>query len=345
MVKTKRSVATAKAGATTTESSVSAPPVNDDGSGNLPDPDVQSKIDLQSLLAQKEKTIEVLTAQNTKLTFDLVNERIKTKKFTKDQGTFRTACRATANQAVTRLKLEMTGLKANMKDQEESKKFLLKAKDIKYKESVTVQKNTLKTSQKLTSTIATMQKTHSLQVTSISTLSGDLMAKIRECDLIKKENKALASQNAALERRAVACDERKMEHALQVKQITFETEALKAKKVDKVNVFKDQSNHQAHNRKLEAIQVTAQCRKKNKDDDVNRRQKAKEKKFQGGSDQMGLLLGEIRKQNEVHGGCVPNPGTTPVTGVSFVLVGNQNDYMDALTTILFLIYTPCSIHR
>jgi hypothetical protein len=329
MVTSKRSVATAKAGATTTESSVSAPPVNDDGSGNLPDPDVQSKIDLQSLLAQKEKTIEVLTAQNTKLTFDLVNERIKTKKFTKDQGTFRTACRATANQAVTRLKLEMTGLKANMKDQEESKKFLLKAKDIKYKESVTVQKNTLKTSQKLTSTIATMQKTHSLQVTSISTLSGDLMAKIRECDLIKKENKALASQNAALERRAVAC----------------ETEALKAKKVDKVNVFKDQSNHQAHNRKLEAIQVTAQCRKKNKDDDVNRRQKAKEKKFQGGSDQMGLLLGEIRKQNEVHGGCVPNPGTTPVTGVSFVLVGNQYDYTDALTTILFLIYTPCSIHR
>jgi hypothetical protein len=77
MVKTKRSVATAKAGATTTESSVCAPPVNDDGSGNLPDPDVQSKIDLQSLLAQKEKTIEVLTAQNTKLTFDLVNDESK----------------------------------------------------------------------------------------------------------------------------------------------------------------------------------------------------------------------------------------------------------------------------
>jgi hypothetical protein len=31
---------------------------------------------------------------------------------------------------------------------------------------------------------------------------------------------------------------------------------------------------------------------------------------------MHLLLGKICKQNKVNGGCIPNPGTTPITGLS-----------------------------
>ena len=31
---------------------------------------------------------------------------------------------------------------------------------------------------------------------------------------------------------------------------------------------------------------------------------------------MGLLFGEMCKQTEANGGCVPKPGTTPITKVS-----------------------------
>jgi hypothetical protein len=52
MVHNKWSVEMATAGAMSMESGMSAPPVNDDGSSNLSDPDLQNKIDLQSLLAE-----------------------------------------------------------------------------------------------------------------------------------------------------------------------------------------------------------------------------------------------------------------------------------------------------
>jgi hypothetical protein len=56
----KRLVETAKAGTSSMESSVSAPPVNDDGSGNLSDPVVPNLADSQSLFDKKEKACEVL---------------------------------------------------------------------------------------------------------------------------------------------------------------------------------------------------------------------------------------------------------------------------------------------
>jgi hypothetical protein len=64
--------------------------------------------------------------------------------------------------------------------------------------------------------IASMQKMHNSQVITISTLNGDIMAKIRECDMFKKENKLLTSQVMALQRKSVVIDECKMEHALQL---------------------------------------------------------------------------------------------------------------------------------
>jgi hypothetical protein len=60
MVRSKRLVETAKAGTSSTESSVSAPPVNNDGSGNLSDPVVPNLADLQSLFDEKQKACEVL---------------------------------------------------------------------------------------------------------------------------------------------------------------------------------------------------------------------------------------------------------------------------------------------
>jgi hypothetical protein len=93
MVLSKWSVETAMAGAAITETSVSTPPVNNDGSGNLSDLDVQNKVDLQSLLAKKDKSFEVLEGKNVTLTFDLIRERLKTKSLEKDYITFRTTCK------------------------------------------------------------------------------------------------------------------------------------------------------------------------------------------------------------------------------------------------------------
>jgi hypothetical protein len=148
------------------------------------------------------------------------------------------------------------------------------------------------------------------------------MAKICECDIIKKENKLLTSQFMALERKSLVIDEHKMEHMLQLKHMVLETELLKVQKLEQTKVLKDQTNHQEHKRKLETIQFTAKARQKGKDKDAKRRHCAKQKKFQGGSDQMSLLLGKIRKQNELNGGKVPTPGTTPITGVSLQQLRN-----------------------
>jgi hypothetical protein len=94
---------------------------------------------------------------------------------------------------------------------------------------------------------------------------------------------------AALERKLAVIDERKMEHMLQLKHIVMETEAFKVQKMEQTKILKNQSNHQEHKRKLRAIQLTAKTQQKGKDDDVKRHHCVKQKKFQGGSNQMGLL--------------------------------------------------------
>ena len=154
-------------------------------------------------------------------------------------------------------------------------------------------------------TIDGLHKTHNNDVTIISKLKGDIMGKIRECELYKKENKSLTSQVNVFQKKACGLEERKMEHALQLKKLVLDTEALKVKNVEQSKVLKDRSNEQDHKRKLETISFLAKSRQKTKDNDEKRKSVSKLKKFQGGSDQMGLLLGEIRKQTEVNGGCVP----------------------------------------
>jgi hypothetical protein len=99
------------AGASSTESSVSAPPMNDDGSGNLSDPALPNKIDLQSLFAEKEKSFEVLQLKNATLTFDLIRERLKTKSLLSERGSFRASCKQAANQVVTSVNITISTLK------------------------------------------------------------------------------------------------------------------------------------------------------------------------------------------------------------------------------------------
>jgi phosphoenolpyruvate synthase/pyruvate phosphate dikinase len=72
-----------------------------------------------------------------------------------------------------------------------------------------------------------LQKKVSAQGISISNLNGDIMSKIRECDIYKKENKILTSQMTALNRKCVDVNKRKMEHVRQLKKIKMETESIK----------------------------------------------------------------------------------------------------------------------
>jgi hypothetical protein len=143
MVTSKRSDVTATAVSATTENSISTPPDNDDASAKQADPDVLNKSDLESLLAKKEKSLKVLEDQNTTLTFDLVREHLKAKMLEKDQSNFRTACKKTANQAVTLGKIKLARLKdCSMKSQEKSKQYLLKAKYVRFKETVALHQGT-----------------------------------------------------------------------------------------------------------------------------------------------------------------------------------------------------------
>jgi hypothetical protein len=108
-----------------------------------------------------------------------------------------------------------------------------------------------------------------------------------------------------------------MEHALQLKKIEMETESIKMQKYQQTKVLKEQTNVLEHKRKLKTIAFTARARQSGKAKESKRKLDAKMKKFQGGTDDMGVLHGELRKQNIVNGGCVPNPGTTSLTEVSF----------------------------
>ena len=135
-----------------------------------------------------------------------------------------------------------------------------------------------------------------------------------------KENKSLSSQVAILTRRSVEVNERKMEHALQLKKIEMETESIKMQKYQQTKVLKEQTNVLEHERKLKMIAFTARTRQSGKARESKRKLDAKMKKFQGGTDDMGVLHGELRKQNTVNGGCVPNPGTTSLTEVSLFFV-------------------------
>jgi hypothetical protein len=157
MVTSNRPIPTARVVAATTENSVTAPSVNDDATAKQADPDVQNKIDLLSLLCQKEKSLKELWNLHSMLSFDLNFERLKTKSLEKDQTNFRASCKTSANQVLCRLNLEIGNLKDAMKTQEQTKQNLLKSKDIKCKETLVLYCNNMRSNMKLVSTVAGLQ--------------------------------------------------------------------------------------------------------------------------------------------------------------------------------------------
>jgi hypothetical protein len=83
------------------------------------------------------------------------------------------------------------------------------------------------------------------------------MAKIWENNVLKKENKTLKANLGTLERKLLAYNKQKVLHALQLKQIALEMEALKVRKVKQGKLLKEKTNVLDHKRKLEAIKFIA----------------------------------------------------------------------------------------
>ena len=134
-------------------------------------------------------------------------------------------------------------------------------------------------------------------------------------------------------------DEKKMDHALRLKIIAKETEELKVLKIEKTKILRDKTNDTEFKRKLETIEFVASTKKKGKEEDVVRKEKARQGKLKIGSEQMGLLHGELRKQVASNGGTVPNPGTTPLPMVSHYITGNYL-IISVLTNDFFTLLFP-----
>lgn len=319
MVSPKRAVTTAADDDMGTEISLSAPPIDDDGSDNLSDPNVRVQEDLQSLLDEKQKSYYDLQKKSEKTMVDLKIERQKTQQLEKDRCAFRSSCKSNAKHTTDALTEALNHHKALAKSQEKSKTESLKSKDSKIKDLNGQLGVNMKSCKKMMVTVDDLRRTVSRHANTISCLRGDIMSKLRECDMYRKENKSLSTQVASLTRKCTEVDERKMEHALQLEKIKMETENIKLRKYQQTNVLKEQTNVLEHERKLKTIAFTARTRQSGKAKETKRKLDAKLKKFQGGTDDMGVLHGELRKQNTVNGGCVPNPGTTSLTEVSFLV--------------------------
>ena len=206
-----------------TESNVSAPPANDDESDTPSDPNVRIQEDLQSLLDKKQTSIYDLQKKTKKMTVDLSIERQKTKQLEKDRLSFISSCKSTAKQTVDAMNITITHLKTLAKSQEKSTAELLKAKDVKFKELNSQLQKNMKNCKKMLTTIDDLQRTVSRQSINISNLKGDIMSKMREGNIFKKENRQLSSQLSVLHQKNFEVNERKMEHALQLKKIEMET--------------------------------------------------------------------------------------------------------------------------
>jgi hypothetical protein len=77
------------------------------------------------------------------------------------------------------------------------------------------------------------------------------MSKIRECDMLKEENKTLSSDVTALGRKCLEIDERR---------IHMQVESIKICKYEQTEVLKEQTNMRDHERKLKMIEFTASTR-------------------------------------------------------------------------------------
>lgn len=312
MVRTKRSSKEVISGALATETSGNVPPSNDDESGELSDVANGNKTDVEGLLAVSDKSLRDVKRSNATLTSQLTSLRSKVKTLENE----RAASKSTWKAEVANLNLTITTFKQIAKSAERSKQDLLKAKDVKFKETHTLYQKNLKANSKLVDQVAALNRRVSLQIINVSTLNGDLMAKMREVDGLKKEIKSLSLKLGVFAKKSNVNDEKRMEHALQLKRLVKETEELKVRKIEQAKVLKEQTNQMDHKRKLETIEFTATTRQQGKESELNRKQKAKQGKMQVGADQMGVLHGELRKQVASNGGTVPNPGTTPLPMVS-----------------------------
>jgi ElaB/YqjD/DUF883 family membrane-anchored ribosome-binding protein len=102
-----------------TESSLSVPPMDDDGSDNLSDPNVLIQEDLQSLLDKKQKLLYHLQKKSKKTMVDLKNERQKTKQLENDHlMAFISTYKKNAKHTVDALTIAIDHHKSNVKSQE-----------------------------------------------------------------------------------------------------------------------------------------------------------------------------------------------------------------------------------
>jgi hypothetical protein len=105
-----------------TDSSITAHPFEDDGSGNLPDPNMRLETDLQSLLSIEQKSLYELQKKQEKMMFKLKIGRQQTKMLEKDCNEFRLSCKNTAKQSVDALNLAITHLLKHLRRLKKSPK-------------------------------------------------------------------------------------------------------------------------------------------------------------------------------------------------------------------------------
>jgi hypothetical protein len=94
-------------------------------------------------------------------------------------------------------------------------------------------------------------------------------------------------------------------------------ESIKINKYQQTKVLKEQTNMLDHEQKLKMIQFMVKSCQHGKATELKRKADAKLKQFHGDFNKMGDLHGELRKQNTTNGGCIPNPGMTSLSEVSF----------------------------
>lgn len=323
MAPRKKAVKKVTAVAGSTDIAACDPPLNDDVTDTLAPPDVQSETDIRKILADAEKRNKVLQGQHATLTMNLNIERSKNQALVRERASFKANTKTIANQEAVGLHLTIRTLKDNARSAEASKKELLKARDIKFNETYGLYQKNLKSHMKLVDQVTVLNKKINERVASISILNGDIAAQYREICALKKDNKALNSKIAALVKKSCDIDEKKMDHALRLKILAKETEELKVLKIEHTKILRDKTNDKEHKRKLETIEFVASTKKKGKEEDVVRKERARQGKLKIGSEQMGLLHGELRKQVASNGGTVPNPGTTPLPMVSRFRLGNH----------------------
>ena len=218
---------------------------------------MQYKINLEAILAEKEKCLKDLQDKHATLSFELNVERSKKKALEKDRVSFKASCKSLANQEASSLNLTIATLKANAKSTKRSKQDLLKLKDIKYKDTFTLYQKNLKANTKLNDQVQGLYKKINLQILSISNLNGDLIAKICEVDILKKENKVMSSKVASLERKLIEVNKKKMEHAIQMRTLAKEMEEIKVRNFEQTKVLRERTNEIDHKRKLETIEFVA----------------------------------------------------------------------------------------